>query len=118
MLPSEDELQPTNALDEVRQLAACGATCELFKVTLDELRRHGLDSDDLRDLIQLELGLIHFLKTKPTERHYPGTYSDYFSIWINECNAKMFLKLLVYRPAGLSARLVITSFKKDNRYEL
>jgi hypothetical protein len=37
--------------------------------------------------------------------------SDYYSIWVDECGAKMFLKLLIS-----GERLVITSFKKDERY--
>jgi hypothetical protein len=37
--------------------------------------------------------------------------SDYYSIWINECGTRMFIKLLVS-----GENLVITSFKRDERY--
>jgi hypothetical protein len=58
-----------------------------------------------------ELGESHCFKSKPTEKYFPATVSDYYSIWIDECGVKMFLKLLIN-----GERLVITSFKKDERY--
>ena len=107
---------PANSLDEVRQLAAEDDLCEFFGVVLDELRRRGLDSDDLREIIQSELGDAHYSKSKETERYHPGTTSDYFSIWIDECGAYMFLKLLVRTTSDGSRRLVVTSFKVDDRH--
>lgn len=76
-----------------------------------------MDSDDLRDVIATELGDAHCFKSKTTERHYPNTVSDYYSIWIDNCGTNMFLKLLVSRSGTESALLVISSFKKDDRYE-
>ena len=78
---------------------------------LVELRRHGLDTDDLRDILCSDLGEAHCFRSRPTEKYHPATISDYYSIWVDECGERMFLKLLIS-----SNRLVITSFKKDDRY--
>jgi hypothetical protein len=102
---------PPNALGLVRRLAEAEDNCVFFQPVLTELRRHGLDSDDLRDILCSELGDVHCFKSSPTRRYYPATVSDYYSIWIDECGAKMFIKLLIS-----GERLVITSFKKDERY--
>ncbi len=109
-------MTPANALDLVRKLAADEERCEFFGVVLEELRRNGLDSDDLRDIIRYELGEAHCFKTKETERYYPATISDYYSIWVDVCRTRMFLKLLVAGDEG-GERLVVTSFKKDTRYD-
>ncbi len=103
---------PVNPLQLVRRLAEAEDNCVFFHPVLSELRHHGLDSDDLRGILCSELGEVHCFKSSPTRRYYPETVSDYYSIWIDECGAKMFLKLLVTEE-----RLVITSFKKDERYE-
>jgi hypothetical protein len=76
-----------------------------------------MDSDDLREIIRTELGASHCHDSKATEKYYPGTMSDYYSIWIDDCAARMFLKLLVSDLGSGNQRLVVTSFKKDNRYE-
>lgn len=102
---------PANPLELVRRLAAEERTCRFFQPVLTELRRHGLDSDDLRDIIGSELGEVHCFRSKSTEKYYPDTASDYYSVWIDECGTRMFLKLLVSENC-----LVITSFKKDDRY--
>jgi hypothetical protein len=83
---------------------------------LDELRAWSLDSDDLLYLLQYELGEKHWFKSEVTRRYYPDTVSDYYSIWIDECSCKMFIKIIV-RDAGGDKRLVVTSFKKDDRYD-
>ncbi len=102
---------PANQLAVVRRLAADEQNCEFFQPVLVELRRHGLDTDELREIIASELGQAHCFRTRPTEKYYPATVSDYYSIWIDTCDARMFIKLLVS-----DARLVVTSFKKDSRY--
>lgn len=102
---------PANPLDRVRRLAAEEQRCELFQSVLTELRRLGLDSDDLREIICSQLGEAHCFRLRPTERYYPATTSDYYSLWIDECGGRMFIKLLIS-----GNRLVITSFKKDDRY--
>ena len=56
MLPIGVLMKPTNPLAAVRKLAADESKCEFFAVVLDELRIYGLDSDDLREIIQSELG--------------------------------------------------------------
>lgn len=84
----------------------------MWPPVLATLRDQKLDSDDLREIIQTELGEAHCFKTKLTEKYFPGTMSDYYSIWIGDCACRMFLKLLI-----VDGRLVVTSFKKDNRYE-
>jgi hypothetical protein len=103
--------EPANPLDQVRRLAASEASCTFFQPVLTELRSHGLDTDDLREIIASELGDAHCYRSRPTEKYYPATTSDYYSIWIDDCGAVMFLKLLVS-----DGRLVVTSFKRDNRY--
>jgi len=88
-----------------------------FAPVLAELRKHGLDADDLRAIIETELGETHSFKSKPTEKYYPQTSSDYYSIWIDECRQRMFIKLLVATQGSLQM-LVITSFKRDTNHDL
>jgi hypothetical protein len=95
-------MKPTNALKLVRQLAADEDRCEIYASVLAELRRHGLDTDDLREIVISELGEGHWYDSKPTEKYYPDTMSDYCSIWTDVCGCRMFLKLLVATdPTGL-----------------
>ena len=110
-------MQPANDLDAVRRLAANEDNCEFYRPVLEELARCSLDSDDLRDIIQSELGIKHCYDSKPTKKHYVNTMSDYYSIWVKECNAYMFLKLLIASSEAKGERLVITSFKRDNSYD-
>ena len=65
-------MEPANALDHVRRLAADEERCELYKPVLDEIVRHGLDSEDLRDIIMTELGEVHCFKSKATEKVLSG----------------------------------------------
>lgn len=108
---------PFHDLDLVRQLASDEANCEIFDVVMVELRAREVDSDDLLYMLQFELGEAHWYKSKVTEKYYPGTVSDYYSLWVDFCNCRMFMKLLLKEEHGGSSRLVITSFKKDERYE-
>lgn len=48
-------------------------------------------------------------------KYHPATVSDDYSIWVDECGERMFLKLLVSQASDGSDLPVITSFKKDNR---
>lgn len=107
-------VQPANALENVRRLAAGEERCTFYKPVLDELARRGLDSDDLREIIKAELGEAHCYRTKPTEKYYPATTSDYYSIWLDDCGAHMFLKLLIANDGTESELLVVTSFKEDD----
>jgi hypothetical protein len=91
--------------------AAAEGRCTFFQPVLFELRRNGLDSDDLREILGSELGEAHCFKSSPTKKYYPATVSDYYSIWVDECGARMFIKRLISGD-----RLVITSFKRDERY--
>jgi hypothetical protein len=109
-------MEPTNDLTVVRALAAAEESCEFYAPVIAELRVVGLDTDDLREIICSELGVMHCFKTKMTEKYYPETFSDYFSVWVSECGCQMFLKLLVAESANGDKRLVITSFKKDSRH--
>lgn len=104
-------VQPANTLELVRRLAAAEDRCTFFQPVLIELRRNGLDSDDLREILSSELGEAHCFRSSPTRKYYPATVSDYYSIWIDECGTRMFIKLLIS-----SERLVITSFERDKRY--
>lgn len=110
-------MKPANALSLVRRLAADEDACEIYAPVLEELRRHGLDSDDLREIIRSELGDGHCFDSQMTRKYFPGTTSDYFSLWVDVCGCQMFLKLLVSLDHSGTNRLVITSFKRDNRHE-
>lgn len=107
-----DRVKPTHDLTLVRALAADETKCVIWQRVLPELRNYGLDTDDLRDIIIGDLGSQHCFKTAVTQKYHPGTVSDYFSIWVDECNEYMFIKLLI----SDSGELVITSFKKDTRH--
>jgi hypothetical protein len=98
-------------LELVRGLAATEHCCSFFQPVLAKLQRHGLDSDDLREILSSDLGEVHCFKSRPTRKYYPATVSDYYSIWIDECGTRMFIKLLIS-----DGRLVITSFKRDERH--
>ena len=99
----------------VQRLAESVANCEIFRPVLRELGDRNLDTSDLLDLIRKDLKEKHFKKSRPTLKHYEGTDSDYYSIWIEECDCHMFLKFLIHEgPSG--SRLVITSFRRDDSY--
>ncbi len=113
MLPfGEQEVKPSNALAQVRELAADEGKCAFFDVVLAELQRRNLESDDLRCIIETELGESHCYDTQETRDHVVPSVSDYYSIWVDECGERMFLKLLV----SADGILWVTSFKKDDRY--
>jgi hypothetical protein len=110
-------MKPGNDLRLVQKLAADEQSCTIFAPVMAELRKHGLDTDDLRAIIQTELGEMHCFKSKQTQRYFPQTTSDYYSIWIEECQHRMFIKLLVVTQ-GSSQMLVITSFKRDTNHDI
>jgi hypothetical protein len=105
-------MKPANDLSIVQRLVVDEENCTFFAPVITELRNHGLDTDDLRAIIATELGETHCFKSKRTKKYFPQTTSDYYSIWIDECQCKMFLKLLI-AVQGSSQMLVITSFKRD-----
>lgn len=107
-------MTPANSLIRVRQLATDEASCDFYSPVLEEFRNRNMDSDDLREIIASEIGEIHCYAVKPTERYYPATTSDYYSIWVDICCCDMFIKILIAVTDGVD-RLVITSFKKDDR---
>lgn len=109
-------MQPANPLSLIRQLAADVSKVVMFRPVMEELRRRGLDSDDLLDIIVSDLADFNCFASKETLRYYPRTTSDYYSIWVEECGCRMFLKLLVDHATGRGPFLVITSFKKDDRH--
>lgn len=109
-------VQPANRLDDVRRLAADENTCEFYAAVREELRGMGIDSNDLREIIISDLGPLHFRKAEPTLKKYPTTMSDYYSIWLDECGCNMFLKLLIADRGTDNERLVVTSFKRDEKY--
>lgn len=101
---------PSHPLTEVRDLAR-QKKWELWGPVPASIIQMSLDSDDLQDIICSELGECHCTKSRPTEKYFSDTLSDYYSVWVHECQCYIFLKLLVFR-----GRLVITSFKKDWNY--
>jgi hypothetical protein len=66
-------MNPTNPLTLVRRLAANQASCTLFGVVVTELRKHGLDSEDLLEIIKSDLGETHCFDSKETEKYYPSS---------------------------------------------
>lgn len=109
-------MTPANSLIDVRRLAGDEANCIFFGAVLEELGLHEMDTDDLRAIVQSELGEKHCFRTRETAKYFPATVSDYYTIWVDVCGSHMFLKLLVAIVNG-TERLVITSFKKDNRHD-
>ena len=110
---------PFNPLATVQLLADDEDKCEFFQPVISELQSRGMDTEDLREIICSELGECHCFKQEKTRRHYPETVSDYYSIWIDTCNEKMFLKLLVvYDEYSFPKLLVITSFKRDDHKDV
>lgn len=106
---------PANDLSEVKRLINKVETREFFGVVLKELQNKKLDTDDLVSIIVDDLGVKHWFKSQKTEKYYPGTTSDYYGIWVDECNCSMFIKLLIAND-GLGDRVVVTSFKKDTHH--
>lgn len=106
---------PANDLAHVKRLITDVDRREFFKVVLDELRRRGLDDEDLVSIIIDDLGTAHWMKSEVTKKYHPGTISDYHSVWVEECHCSMFIKFLVV-DSGDGDRVVVTSFKKDDRY--
>src|SRR4051812_42774138 len=94
------EAMPAHTLTLVHKLAADESRCEFFDVVRDELRAWSMDSDDLRLLIAHELEEEHWFKSEVTRKYHPGTISDYYSIWVDECSSRMFLKFIVRDGVG------------------
>lgn len=109
-------MTPGNPLETVRGLGADEAKCQFHKPVLDSLRTRGMDSDDLLEIVKSELGEAHCYASRRTEKYYPGTVSDYYTLWVDVCGDRMFLKRLVSGPGTADEQLVITSFKKDRRH--
>ena len=76
-----------------------------------------MDSDDLLEIISGELGEAHCYKSEKTMKYYPGTMSDYYSIWVDVCGCRMFIKLLVNDIGKANEQLVVTSFKRDDAHD-
>lgn len=110
-------MTPRNPLETVRRLAADETKCYFYAPVEKELRARTLDSDDLLEILMTELGEVHCYKSEATMKHYPGTMSDYYSIWIDVCGCRMFIKLFVNEIGTANEQLVVTSFKKDDSYD-
>lgn len=52
-------------------------------------------------------GRASFIKSRPTERSFPGTMSDYYRAYIPDLG-NVFIKFVIYRDC-----LIVTSFKED-----
>ena len=110
-------MMPTNPLSVVRELAANEEKCEFFSAVIEELTRRGMDTDELREIIRVELAEKHCFYTAETRKHKLKTTSDYYSFWVDVCAEHMFIKLLVVNLGQTTQRLVVTSFKKDRNNE-
>lgn len=108
-------MTPANPLTRIRQLASAEANCIMYTPVLEEIRSRQMDTDELLEIIASEVGEAHCFAVKPTERYYPSTTSDYYSIWVDVCGCHMFIKLFIASVDG-GDKLVITSFKRDDRH--
>lgn len=106
---------PANDLAEVKRLAGI-RQLELFLSVVAELECRSLDSDDLVEILVDRLSEEHWFKSVTTLKYFPGTTSDCYSVWVDECGAQMYVKLLISDESNGSRRLRLTSFKRDNRY--
>ncbi len=70
-----------------------------------------LDDEDVRDILQ-RIDEFDFTKTAPTKKRHFGTYSDYYTYYVEECRTRMYIKFLV--SDGV---LIVTSFKEDVRHD-
>lgn len=101
---------PTHNVDFVKRLAASATTFGMSKGALDDALGWGLDSDDVREILE-RLDQFEFLKTEKTRKHPPDTWSDYYSGFVDECMTRMFIKFVIYKDC-----LLVTSFKEDDSY--
>ena len=99
---------PSYSRDQVKVLAADPDRFEMYRCAADDALGFGLDSDDIREVFQ-RIDEWTFLKKEPTEKYHPGTISDYYIYFVEECLTRMFIKFLVAEGV-----LVVTSFKEDD----
>ncbi len=92
----------------VKRLASGPDTFTMYRTAADDALGYGLDSDDVRDIFQ-RIDEWECLASKRTERYYPGTMSDYYLYFVDECLTRMFIKFLIHQDV-----LVVTSFKEDD----
>lgn len=102
-------MPPSYSRDLVKRLAAEPTSFEMFKSAADDALGFGLDSDDVREVFQ-RIDEWDWIKSKPTEKYHPGTVSDYYIYFVDECLTRMFIKFLIANDV-----LVVTSFKEDER---
>ncbi len=101
-------MNPRYPRDLVRRLATTPDSFEMFQSAADNALGFGLDSNDVRDVFQ-RIDEWDCLATKPTEKYYPGTMSDYYVYFVDECMTRMFIKFLISNDV-----LIVTSFKEDD----
>ena len=90
----------------VKQLAASPYTFEMYQSALDDALGFRLDDDDVRDILG-RIDEFEFRKSEETRKYHPGTMSDYYAGFVEECGTWMFIKFLI--DDGI---LVVTSFKE------
>jgi len=96
--------------DDVKRLAAGLDTFEMFRVASDDALGFGLDDDDVRNILG-RIEQFTFLKSEATRRYHPGTMSDYYVGYVEECLTRMFIKFVI--DDGI---LIVTSFKEDTSH--
>ncbi|MBI1208894.1 MAG: hypothetical protein GC191_16610 [Azospirillum sp.] len=101
-------MTPSYPRDLVKRLAAGTDSFEMYRIAADDALGFGLDSDDVKEIFQ-RIEQWQCIASKPTVRHFPGTMSDYYVFFVEECLTRMFIKFLIFQD-----RLVVTSFKEDD----
>ncbi|HEY1506571.1 MAG TPA: type II toxin-antitoxin system MqsR family toxin [Stellaceae bacterium] len=102
------DVGPSYAPKLVKQLASGSATFEMTQAALDDALGFGLDDEDVREIFQ-HIDEFNFLKSEPTRHKYPGTQSDYYLHYVEECRTRMFIKFVIHQGV-----LIVTSFKEDD----
>ena len=109
MIPSNQKSSPSDLLSTVLRLAYDRATFAMTPGALEDALGFGLDDDDVREVFA-EAEQWTFIKTMPTRHQYPGTMSDVYVGYVEDCGVRMYIKFVI--AGGV---LVVTSFKEDEQ---
>ena len=77
-------MEPTHDKETVKRLAAGSDTFEMSKNASDDAVGFGLDEETVREILQ-RVEEFEFLKTAITRKGNAGSFSDYYSYYVEEC---------------------------------